>query len=88
MKLKCWSLKQGMDGRWTLSLSCTHCYTTHSHSTQVSCLAQALRLASRDHLMDLACSRELEQGWLKSVAGGRGYRVRVVGNGRQQCLAT
>ena len=36
-------------------------------STQVSCLAQTLRLTSRDHLTDLACSGELE-----SVAGGRG----------------
>ena len=32
--------------------------------------------------MDLACSGELE-----SVAGG-GARVRIVGNGHQQCLAS
>ena len=46
-------------------------------------LLMASRDASRDHLMcmvDLACSGELE-----SVAGG-GTRIRVVGNGRQQCL--
>ena len=40
-------------------------------------------------MMDLACSGELEsvQGSLVCRLGG-GARVRVVGNGRQECLAT
>ena len=71
-ELKCWSLKQGVDGRWTLSLFFSRVYI-HAHEkrpgdeatlytvtqltvtllgfTQVSCLAQALRLASRDYLI-------------------------------------
>ena len=36
-------------------------------------------------MMNLACSGELEPVYLQ--AGG-GARVRVVGNGRQECLAT
>ena len=61
------------------------CYTTHSHSTQVSCPTQASRLASRDHLlcmMNLACNRVLESVYLQ--ARGRGQS----GNSHQECLAT
>ena len=40
-------------------------------------------------MMNLACSGELESAsWGEDSLVGGGARVRVVGNGRQECLAT
>ena len=38
-------------------------------------------------MMNIACSGELESVYLQAGLGG-GARVRVVGNGRHECLAT